>query len=106
MTVQDGSGHSVQFELNNTDPALPATPVASGRIAMDVNLATATASDVAAAFANAIHGQIDARKLALGTPSVGAATVDGVTVAIVGDDEDGVHFGVFSIRSRTLCLSR
>ncbi|MEZ6150590.1 MAG: Ig-like domain-containing protein [Pirellulaceae bacterium] len=93
MTVQDGSGHSVQFELNNTDPALPATPVASGRIAMDVNLATATASDVAAAFANAIHGQIDARKLALGTPSVGAATVDGVTVAIVGDDEDGVHFG-------------
>ena len=93
FTVQDGSGHSVRFELNNTNPALPATPVASGRVAIDVNLATATAANVAAAIATAVNGQVAARTLILGQSAAGAATASGVPVSIIGDDEDGVVFG-------------
>ncbi len=93
MNVVDGSGNNVTFEINNTNPAVTATPVASGNVAISVNLATATATDIATAISVAINGQVAARKLALGTSLIGRATTTGVSLTISGDDEDGVSFG-------------
>ncbi|MCA9201075.1 MAG: tandem-95 repeat protein, partial [Planctomycetales bacterium] len=93
MTIVDGSGNSVTFELNNTDPAGTLTAVTGGNVAVDVDLSVATAFDVATALAAAVNAEIAARHLQLGMVSVGAPTAAGVAVTIIGDDEDGVSFG-------------
>ncbi len=101
LTIQDPAGRSVTFELNNTDPAVTATPVTAGRVAINVDLATATAADVASALGAAVDSQVAARRLSLGT-----AIVNGSSVSIIADDEDGVSFGgVFNAGSNPVSVT-
>lgn len=85
LTLLDGSGNVVTFELNNTATN---TPVALNNVAINVNLSTVTPAALATSIANAINAQIDAGALRL--PK---ATVAGTTITILADDEEGVTFG-------------
>ncbi len=92
MTIQDGSGNTVTFELNS--PVSPVS-VAVGNIAVNIDLGTATPASLASAIAAAINGQI-----ALGNLKLPTAVVVGATITLKADDEDGVRFdGLFNARS-------
>ncbi len=90
VSVTDGSGNSIQLELNDTSG--PITPVAAGRYGVDVDLATATPSLIAQAIGNVINQAIADRLLDM--PLV---TVSDATLVFENDDEDGVRFlGIFN----------
>ncbi|MBX3420875.1 MAG: tandem-95 repeat protein [Pirellulaceae bacterium] len=89
MSITDNLGRSLVFELN-------ATTAAPGNVLVQVNLATATAAQVAQAFANTIQAQVSVGLLQLG----GAFMQDARTLRILGNDEDGVRFGgLFNVGS-------
>jgi len=87
MSISDGSGNTVGFQIIDTNPSAPVTSLAAGNVAVRVNLATATASDLANALVAAINSAISDNRLRL--PTVSAT---GTTLRIAADDEDGVQF--------------
>jgi hypothetical protein len=89
LTIQDGSGNSVTFQI--IDQAAQSALIA-GNIPLVINFATATQASFAADVAKAINDEIQKGTLALPT-----ATVVGGTVNVNADDEDGVRFdGLFN----------
>lgn len=94
--ITDGSGNTVRFEINNTDPLIvPASLATLGTVPVSVDLATATINDIATAIAAAINGQIAGRRLVLG-----GAVANGPMLTFLADDEDGVRFtGKFNAAS-------
>ncbi|MEZ6135388.1 MAG: tandem-95 repeat protein [Pirellulaceae bacterium] len=101
LTINDGAGNSLVFELNDTSAIPPANSATLGTVAVDVDLTTATRDDVALALATAINAQVAARTLL-----VGPAVANGPSVTIVTDDEDGVSFGaVFNSASNPVPIT-
>ncbi len=93
LSITDGNGRTLTFELNDTGAANQA--VAGTNVRVDVTLATDTPDTIAQKLATAINGQVQARNLVLAP-----VTVSGSTIAILADDEDGVTFGgIFSPRA-------
>ncbi|MEI7460219.1 MAG: Ig-like domain-containing protein [Pirellula sp.] len=89
LTIQDGSGNSVTFQI--IDQAAQSALIA-GNIPLVINFATATQASFAADVAKAINDEIQKGTLVLPT-----ATVVGGTVNVNADDEDGVRFdGLFN----------
>lgn len=82
MSITDSVGRVLVLELNSLGG------VASGNVAVNVDLTTATSQSVASAIASAIRSQVDLRRIWLG----GAVSI-GPNVSILGDDEDGISFG-------------
>jgi VCBS repeat-containing protein len=87
MSITDGSGNTVGFQIIDTNPSAPVSSLLVGNYAIGINLATATASDVASALATAINAAINDTRLRL--PTVSAV---GATLTVRNDDEDGVQF--------------
>lgn len=87
LSITDGSGNTVGFQIFDTNPAAPVAVLVAGNYAIRVNLATATASDVASALATAINSAI--RDTRLRIPTV---TASGTSLVIQNDDEDGFAY--------------
>ncbi|MFN7733663.1 MAG: tandem-95 repeat protein [Pirellula sp.] len=87
LSITDGSGNTVGFQVFDTNPAAPVAVLVAGNYAIRVNLATATASDVASALATAINSAI--RDTRLRIPTV---TASGASLVIRNDDEDGFSY--------------
>ena len=89
LTIQDGSGNSVTFQI--IDQAAPSA-LSAGNVPLVINFANATQASFAADVAKAINDEIQKGTLILPT-----ATVVGGTVNVNADDEDGVRFdGLFN----------
>lgn len=87
MSISDGSGNTVVFQIIDTNLSAPATSLAAGNVAVRVNLATATAADLANALVSAVNSAILDNRLRLPT-----VTVSGASFKLAADDEDGVQF--------------
>ena len=88
MSLSDGFGNSVGFQVIDTNPLATPTVLGVGNVAVSVNLATVTPNSFATALAAAINKAINDSKLKLPTVSV---VNNALTVS--ADDEDGVEFG-------------
>ncbi|MFN7625753.1 MAG: Ig-like domain-containing protein, partial [Pirellula sp.] len=87
MSISDGSGNTVVFQIIDTNLSAPSTSLAAGNVAVRVNLATATAADLANALVSAVNSAILDNRLRLPT-----VTVSGASFKLAADDEDGVQF--------------
>jgi VCBS repeat-containing protein len=87
LSITDGSGNTVGFQIFDTDPLAPVGTLLSGNYAVRVNLSAVTASDLASAMVSAINQSIQDSRLRLPT-----VTGSGTSLVISGDDEDGVSY--------------
>nr|MCU0708356.1 hypothetical protein [Pirellula sp.] len=58
LSITDGSGNTVGFQVLDTNPSAPITAVLAGNYAVRVDLAVATSSDLASALAVAMNAAI------------------------------------------------
>ncbi|MCA9125524.1 MAG: tandem-95 repeat protein [Planctomycetales bacterium] len=87
IEILDGDNRTVRFELNDISGGV-APLVESPNVLVNVDLTTATPADIAVAFADAMNARVAANAF-----NVAPVTVNGTTISVLGDDEDGVTFG-------------
>jgi large repetitive protein len=92
LTIVDGSGRTLAFQIVNTALANPA-PLGAGNRPVSVNLSTATDASLAEALRLAINDAIRTRLINL--PTIPASAIVGNEMRILANDEDGVTFDGF-----------
>lgn len=98
FSITDSANRTLIFEIN--DVSLVNSTVATGNVAVNINLSTANSSQIASAIAASIQQQINAGRIWLGR-SFASSNV----VSIIGDDEDGIRIiGEFNARSNPVLV--
>lgn len=87
LSVDDGRGSTIVFEIDDNPTGLPASVVVPN-VPVTVDLANDTPEQIASKFGDAINLTVAARNLRMG-----AVSVAGTVIEFNGDDEDGVSFG-------------